>query len=208
MRVTAIAFLLTFIPGLAFSYEVGTYGFPDDPDGVQSRDGLCVESEMAQSAIEQGGFESVLTLKQNVGTEQMRVYRDTDSYMTVVVWSDGLWCVTGSYDEILLTQESAAAEAAKEEVDSDHARVKEITTSEIAAFGEICSNFVVKKFSEMGLYDPLASAGVLNPVFVNFKEDKYVFEVDAYGKTSMCVVDRSGENIFIPTADKLRYWAQ
>jgi hypothetical protein len=79
---------------------VGTYGFPDDLDGVQSRDGICVSADVAKSGFEQAGLHLMLTFTQTDGPEQMNIYRDADSYLMVTVWSDGLWCMTGSYEEM------------------------------------------------------------------------------------------------------------
>lgn len=79
---------------------VGTYGFPDDLDGVQSRDGICAASDTVLSTLNgDGQIVLVLTGMADGTDEALAIFgnRTKDEYSTVTVWSDGLWCITGSY---------------------------------------------------------------------------------------------------------------
>lgn len=79
---------------------VGTYGFPDEPNGVQSRDGLCYSEQTVRDGVDTLGGELVFAMSNEDSTEMFATYfmpDDGGSFMAVTIWSDGLWCVTGSY---------------------------------------------------------------------------------------------------------------
>lgn len=185
------------------------------PNRVMARDGLCGTEDNVASVVKSEGLDLLFVGGSATKGESAVVYASSDSskFIVTIEYPDEVCIVFSGTDYFHVVDEPARA--SEPEIESPLA-----SSLEIKHFGELCLTHVTEKSfvnsrKENSLESLLSDVLTPPPIFLNFKDDHYVFEIsinqdDENGMPTTgsftCVIDRQGSNPFIPESAQIRYW--